>query len=172
MLMTTTPLSPAFIEADAVLESLYIAARDPYNRFSIPEAMDRLKAVYNSATEIVRYKIVTDLTEIKSTTPVPFLVEVLRNDESAMVRHEAAFGIGALGRENDSVHLIDSLKNDPSNIVRHEAAIALAEIGGSDAIPALEAASKHSDPDVAMSAQFAVQNIRLYLQRFGKVANG
>jgi len=172
MFMPPVSLLPAFIEADSALESLYIAIRDPHNRYSIKESMDRLKAVYNSASEIVRYKIVTDLTEMKSTSPVPFLVEVLRNDESAMVRHEAAFGIGALGRENDSSHLINSIKNDPSNIVRHEAAIALAEIGGLEAIPALEAASKDSDPNVAMSAQFAIQSILFYLQRLGRVANG
>ena len=170
--MPPVSLLPAFTEADAVLEALYIAIRDPYNRYSVKESMDRLKAVYKSATEIVRYKIVTDLTDMKSSTPVPFLVEILRNDESAMVRHEAAFGIGALGRENDSAHLFDSIKNDPSNIVRHEAAIALAEIGGLEAIPALEAASKDSDPDVAMSSQFAIQSIQIYLQRLGKVANG
>ena len=170
--MTVTSLLPAFIEADEALESLYIAIRDPFNRYSIKESMDRLKAIYDSATEIVRYKIVTDLPEMKSVSLVPFLVEVLRNDESVMIRHEAAFGIGALGRENDSAPLIESLENDSSNIVRHECAIALAEVGDIEAIPALEGASKDSDPNVASSARFAIQSILLHYHQRVRVANG
>ena len=170
--MSGATLLPSFIEADEALEFLYIAIRDPYNRYSIKESMDRLKAIYNAATEVIRYKIVTDLTEMKSATPVPFLIEVLCNDENAMIRHEAAFGIGTLGRENASGQLIDLLKHDPSNIVRHEVAIALAEIGGLDAIPALEEASKDNDSNVALSAQFAIQSILLYSHQKVRIANG
>ena len=170
--MTEMHLSASFIEADEALESLYIAIRDPYNRYSIKEARERIEFIYHSADEVVRYKIVTDLTEMKSVSLVPFLVEVLRNDESAMIRHEAAFGIGALGRENDSAPLIESLENDSSKTVRHECAIALAEVGDIEAIPALEGASKDSDPNVASSARFAIQSILLHYHQRVKVANG
>ena len=132
--------------------------------------MDRVTTVFNSASEVVRYKIVTDLTEMKSAIPVQFLIDVMRNDESAMIRHEAAFGVGTLGRESDSAYLIDLLKQDPNDIVRHEAATGLAEIGGLDAIPTLEEASKDKDPNVALSAKFAIQSILLYFRQKGRLA--
>ena len=169
---TTTSLSPAIIEADNALESLYVAIQDRHNRFSVKDAMGRVTFIFCSAEEEVRYKIVTDLTAMKFAGVVPFLAEALRNDESSLVRHEAAFGIGILGGARDSATLIDALKNDPSNIVRHEAIIALAEIGGEDAIPDLEVATTDRDPAVASSARFAVQSILLYLHQGLRAANG
>ena len=169
--MTATSLSPAFIEADEALEFLYLAIRDPYNRFPVKEAMGAVRSTFNSADELVRYKIVTDLTAMKFRGVVPFLTDVLRNDESPLIRHEAAFGIGTLGSARGSAPLIDALKYDRSNFVRHEAAIALAEIGSEDAIPVLEAATTDSDPAVASSARFAIQSILLYIRRDLRVVN-
>ena len=169
--MTITSLLPGFIEADKALEFLYLAIRDPYNRFSVKEAMGRVRSIFNSAGELVRYKIVTDLTAMKFAGVVPFLTDVLRNDEIPLIRHEAAFGIGTLGSAKDSAPLIDALKYDRSNMVRHEAAIALAEIGGKDAIPVLEAATTDNDPNVASSARFAIQSILLYHRQGLKAAN-
>ena len=163
--MTATSLSPAFIEADEALEFLHIAIQDRYNRFSVREAMGRVRCIFNSGSEEVRYKLVTDLTAMKFAGVVPFLTDVLYNDESSLIRHEAAFGIGTLGSARDSAPLIHALKYDSSNMVRHEVAIALAEIGGTDAIPVLEAATTDSDPAVASSAQFAIQSILLYLHQ-------
>ena len=170
--MTATSLSPSFIEADEALEFFYVAIRDRSNRFSVREAMGRVRFIFNTANEEVRYKIVTDLTAMKFAGVVPFLIGVLHNDKSPLIRHEAAFGIGKLGSVRDSAPLIEALKNDRSNIVRHEAAIALAEIGSRDAILALEAATMDSDPTVAFSARFAVQSILLYLHHGMRVANG
>ncbi len=169
--MTVTSLLPAFIESDEALEHLYLAIRDPYNRFSIKEAMGRVRSIFNSADELVRYKIVTDLTAMKFGGVVPFLTHVLRNDESPLIRHEAAFGIGTLGSARDSAPLIDALMNDGSNMVRHEAAIALAEIGDKDAIPVLEAATTDSDSAVGSSARFAIQSILMSLHQGLRVAN-
>ena len=166
-----TSLLPGFIEADEALEFLYLAIRDPYNRFSVKEAMGRVRSIFNSAGELVRYKIVTDLTAMKFGGVVPFLTDVLRNDESPLIRHEAAFGIGKLGSARDSTPLIDVLKYDRSNMVRHEAAISLAEIGGKDAIQVLETATTDSDPAVASSARFAIQSILLYVHQDLRVAN-
>ncbi len=169
--MTATSLLPAFIEADEALEFLYIAIRDRYNRFSVREAMSRIRSIFNSADEEIRYKIVTDLTAMKFAGVVPFLIDVLRNDQSPLIRHEAAFGIGTLGSARDSTPLIDALKYDLSNMVRHEAAVALAEIGGKDAIPVLEATTTDSDPSVASSARFAIQSILLYLHQGLRAVN-
>ena len=170
--MTATSLLPAFIEADEALEFLYIAIRDRSNRFSVRETMGRVRSIFNTANEEVRYKIVTDLTAMKFAGVVPFLKDLLRNDKSPLIRHEAAFGIGMLGSVRDSAPLIEALKHDKSNMVRHEAAIALAEVGSGDAILALEAATTDSDPAVVSSARFAVQSILLYLHQGLRVANG
>ena len=170
--MAVTSLLPGFIEADEALEFLYIAIRDRSNRFSIRETMGRVRSIFNTANEEVRYKIVTDLTAMKFAGVVPFLTDVLRNDESPLIRHEAAFGIGTLGSARDSASLIDALKYDTSNMVRHEAAIALAEIGGKGAIPVLEVVTADSDPSIASSARFAIQSILLYLHQRLRVANG
>ena len=169
--MTATSLLTGFIEVDDAMEFLYIAIRDPHNRFSVKEAMGRVRSIFDSAGEEVRYKIITDLTAMKSASVVPFLTDALRNDESPLIRHEAAFGIGNLGGLENSGPLIDALKFDASSIVRHEAAIALAEIGSTDAIPALESVTKDLDPDVAASARFAIQSILLYIHQGLRVAN-
>lgn len=169
--MTVRSLSPAFIEADEALEHLYIAIQDRYGRFSVREAMGRVRSIFSSASEEIRYKIVTDLTAMKFSGVVPFLTDVLRDDESPLVRHEAAFGIGTLGSGRDSACVIHALKYDGSNMVRHEAAIALSEIGGKDAIPVLEAATTDSDPAIASSARFAIQSILLYLHQGLRAVN-
>ena len=160
--MTVTSLLPGFIEADEALEILHLALEDRQNRYSIKEAMDRVISIYSGANEEIRYKIVTDLTELHFSGMVPFLIDVLRKDESPLIRHEAAFGIGALGSAADCTALIRALQTDRSDMVRHEAAIALAEIGGKEAISMLEAATTDSDPTVALSAKFAIQSILLY----------
>ncbi len=169
--MTVKSLLPAFIEADEALEHLYIAIQDRYGRFSVREAMGRVRSIFSSASEEIRYKIVTDLTAMKFAGVVPFLTDVLRNDESPLIRHEAAIGIGTMGNARGSAPLIDALKYDTNNMVRHEAAIALAEIGSRDAILALEAATTDSDPTVASSARFAVQSILLYLHQGLRAVN-
>ena len=170
--MTYPSLSRDFIEADEALESLYIAIQDRYNRFSVKDAMALLRSTFSIAREEVRYKIVTDLTAMKFAGVVPFLAEVLRNDKSPLVRHEAAFGIGTLGSVRDSTPLIDALKYDETSMVRHEAAIALAEIGGEHAMPALETATMDSDPAVASSARFAIESILLYRHQGLRAVNG
>lgn len=170
--MAHPSLSQGYIEADEALESLYIAIQDRYNRFSVKDSMATIRLIFNSADEEVRYKIVTDLTAMKFAGVVPFLADVLCSEISPFVRHEAAFGIGALGSARDSTSLLEALKNDESNIVRHEAAVALAETGGEYVIPALEAATMDSDPTVASSARFAIQSILLYRYQGLRAVNG
>jgi len=56
------------------------------------------------------------------------LIQVLKKDPNAIVRHEAAFSLGSLhcrGRNFSGAAieaLCDAAQNDPSNVVRHEAA--------------------------------------------------
>ena len=170
--VTYPSLSRGFIEADEALDFLYFAIEDTRNRYSITEAMEGVVSVYEAGDDVVRYKIVTDLSELTCPGVVAFLANVLENDPIPLMRHEAAYGIGALGNPRDAKPLARALLEDDSEMVRHEAAVALAEIGGMDELPALETASNEDDETVALSAKFAIQSILLSLHQGQRVANG
>lgn len=170
--MTYPSLSRGFIEADEALDFLHLANEDTHNRYSITEAMECVVSVYNGGDDVVRYKIVTDLSELSCPGVVAFLINVLESDPIPLLRHEAAYGIGALGNSRDAKPLARALLKDDSEMVRHEAAVALDEIGGMAELPALETASNEDDEAVALSAKFAIQSILLSLHQGQRVANG
>lgn len=169
--MTVTSLLPAFIEADEALDFLHLALQDHHNRYSIADAMEQIGFIFRGADNVVRYKIVTDLTELNYAGVVPFLIDVLENDPIPLIRHEAAFGIGALGRTRHARPLARAILSDESAMVRHEVAVALAEIGGLSELPALETAANNGDEAVALSAKFAIQSILLYAQQGRRAVN-
>ena len=171
MSKTATSLSPSFIEADEALDFLHLALEDRHNRYSIANAMERIGFIFRSADNVTRYKIVTDLTELNYSRLVPFLIDVLENDPTPLVRHEAAFGIGVLGGARVAQTLARVLLCDESPTVRHESAIALAEIGSLGEIPALETATTDEDEGVALSATFAIQSILLYIYQDQRTVN-
>ncbi len=125
--MTATSLLPAFIEADEALEFLYIAIRDRYNRFSVREAMSRIRPIFNSADEEIRYKIVTDLTAMKFAGVVPFLTDVLRNDQSPLIRHEAAVALAEIGGE-DAIPVLEAATTDSDPSIAASARFAIQSI--------------------------------------------
>ena len=159
--LKTNYLSDSFIEADEALDSLYWALEGKDPGVSVKETMDHLVSVYQGAEEATRYKVVTDLIDLEFSGSRSFLASVLRNDESALVRHEAAFGLGVLGKPTDRVHLEYAALRDNDDMIRHEAVIALGAIGGVENIPALEIALKSESPTVASSARFSIQSIEL-----------
>ncbi len=169
--MTIRSPSPAFIEADEALDFLHLAIQDRHNRYSIANAMENIDSIYRGADEIVRYKIVTDLTELNYASVVPFLIDVLENDPIPLIRHEAVFGIGVLGSTRHARPLARAIMSDESAMVRHEAAVALAEIGGLSELPALETAANNGDQAVALSAKFAIQSILLYVDQGQRAVN-
>jgi HEAT repeat protein len=114
---------------------------------------------YEKQSTIARYTAVVRVIENKRIDAADFLNAVLLNDESALIRHEAAFGLGVLGARNYQDSLLTALGTDPDSIVRHEAAIALALVGGSQAIEPLKTATKDRDSVVAESAQYALKEI-------------
>ena len=121
--------------------------------------MDRIHSINSRSSESTRYKILTELIEMEFIGARPLLLDALINDTSPLIRHEAAFGLGKLGKKPDIEILIEAMLKDPHEMVRHEAAITLAEIGGEECIPALKQASLDNSAPVASSARFAIQNI-------------
>lgn len=93
------------------------------------------------------------------------LVRVLVADDSAVVRHEAAFLLSLLKEqhaiEGKDAHeaLLKSVAKDPSILVRHEAALSLASWPGHETTEALEAAAVDGAVDVEVSALFAMKQI-------------
>ena len=178
--MDANGLSSNFIEADEALEYLHAALEDRHNRYSVEDAMEHLISIYGEGDEPVRYKIVTDLTDLQFSGARSFLIDVLNNDESPLLRHEAVFGIGELGKrrndDSDRKHLIFAMLHDSHEMVRHEAAIALSAIGGEDSLPALEIATRDNSSAVASSAKYSIQSIQLNRHQTAaasaKVVNG
>ena len=164
-------LEPDFVEAEEALESLNFVLRHPEVPSSLAEEMERIRLIYVRGSESTKYKILTELIDIEFTGTRPLLLEVLMNDESPLLRHEAAFGLGIFKKESDREALIEAMLHDSHEMVRHEAAIALAEIGDEECLPALKKASQDESVAVSSSARYAIQNIYLEAYAHSGVAN-
>jgi deoxyhypusine monooxygenase len=92
------------------------------------------------------------------------LCQVLKQDQSPLTRHEAAFTLGQLGYRSSVPALVEAMLHDESPIVRHESAVALSSIGDHTIIPELKRAIEDKDEDVRNSALIAYECLT-YLQR-------
>ena len=92
------------------------------------------------------------------------LCKVLKEDESPLTRHEAAFTMGQLGYRSAVSALVDAMLHDKSPIVRHESAVALSSIGDDEVVPQLKKAIEDEDEDVRNSALIAYEYLT-YLQK-------
>lgn len=99
---------------------------------------------------------------------VPSLCNVLKEDESPLTRHEAAFTLGQLGYRSAVPALVEAMLKDSSPIVRHESAVALSSIGADTVIPELKRAIEDRDEDVSNSALIAFEYLT-YLKNKRKV---
>ena len=86
------------------------------------------------------------------------LVDVLKNDDSPCVRHDAAFALGRVGDPRRAPVLKRAALKDRSVLVRHEATLALAEFGGVENI--LLRAERDRNEDVAETAGVALAHFR------------
>ncbi len=98
---------------------------------------------------------------------VQTLCKILREDPSALTRHEAAFTLGQLGYSSALKPLLEAMEKDPSPIVRHESAVALSSIGDTQSKPYLERATRDSDEEVRNSAIIALKYLT-FLERRGR----
>ena len=64
----------------------------------------------------VRTRCVCILADIGDNSVVPILSEMLKNDETPLVRHEAAFTLGQLGFSQCIAYLIEAMLTDLSLI--------------------------------------------------------
>lgn len=93
------------------------------------------------------------------------LMKALLQDESDVVRHEAAFLLGHLRGENrlpSYGQVLQSLlkaANDTSILVRHEVALALANFEAESVMPVLLTLHLDAALEVRSSAEFALQEL-------------
>ncbi len=126
---------------------------------------------------VIRTRATCILVDFGGEDKVQYIAQVLKNDESELVRHEAAFSLGQMCYSSSIPPLNDATLNDPSMFVRHEAAIALGVVGSKEAKEALEKALDDPDRPVAESAVVALSNIKFMEtlsknEKFAKLTGG
>ena len=152
------PLEPQFSEACEVLEMLSRVLREGKS-IALEHPLRRLEAIYQVAAVATRQTILTTLADFRCSEALPIFIRALQKDESALVRHEAAFAVGILGNESHTHFLVHAMLNDPHLMVRHEAATALATVGNESCISPLEQACTDQSVAVAESARFALHYV-------------
>jgi len=113
---------------------------------------------------LLRVHSVCMLEHIGNEEMVGPLCKILKEDESPLTRHEAAFTMGQLGYRSAVPALVDAMLHDKSPIVRHESAVALSSIGDDEVVPQLKKAIEDEDEDVRNSALIAFEYLT-YLQK-------
>lgn len=146
--------SPSFSEVVSLTE------RIKSDTASTPVVGKLIKAYWGLDT-VSRYHVIVSFIENNREDVLQFLIKVLAEDKSELIRHEAAFGIGQMGDPTSQLALVDSLKRDPSAVVRHEAAIALATAGDEGCVSALREAlgSTNDEPVVTESVEYSLSLI-------------
>jgi HEAT repeat protein len=109
----------------------------------------------------VRAAAVVALGQYKDPEVVGPLAAALK-DKNEFIRAYAARALGVNGRASETAvnELIRLLTSDQAGEVRRQAATALGLIGASAAVPALERASRSSDPHLSRTALEALEAIR------------
>ena len=99
---------------------------------------------------------------MRSRRSIPELAKLLTDDPNFIVRHEAAFALGAMGYTECAAQLFRSLKHDRSVVVRHEAAIGLGLMNSIQVLRKLRRSSP-SEPVVEESIAIALANLEFDL---------
>ena len=158
-ILQSIPPSPAFARVGELIEELHEALTAETGSRTATAVLVDLTGLFSCEVEEVRYEILTELIELEYVGSRALLLGALQSDKSALVRHEAAFGLGIVGTQTHVGPLCHAMLNDASAMVRHEAAVALANIGGDAALEALARATLDSDPEVAASARYGIQTL-------------
>ena len=96
------------------------------------------------------------LAELKLRKFASILIHLLKQDESACVRHEAAFALGQIANPDTLEDIIEAALGDLSVLVRHEAALALPYFKGERVRETLVALCQDQSEDVRESVQIAL----------------
>lgn len=113
----------------------------------------------NDEKDLIRRASLTLLTYLDFDLTYDLMVETLYKDDSVLIRHQAAFYLGAPRNKRAIQPLIKSLQTDSSPLVRHEAAEALGTIGSSAALEALLKAKQDQDYQVVETAEYSIKQI-------------
>ena len=111
------------------------------------------------ASLLLRIHAVCMLADMKNEEAVPALCKALREGQSPLARHEAAFSLGQLGFNSAVPALLVAMTKDDSVLVRHESAVALGSIGDERAREGLVKACEDPDEDVQLSAEIALADL-------------
>lgn len=90
---------------------------------------------------------------------VELLVDVLKNDDNAIVRHEAGFQIGEHNMKSKLSALIDAAHNDPNPVVRHECIEAMGLLRAPEARSALKKSLDDPDESVSLTAKCILKQL-------------
>ena len=125
----------------------------------ISHLLDYLNGFYANPKTSVRFKIVYEVSRFACPESVALLTRALIEDESPLVRHEAASGLGEIGDLTVIPILVNFGLRDSSPIVRHEAAMALDSIGDETVLLDLRRCLSDEDPIVVASCEVAISSI-------------
>src|ERR671925_2362663 len=98
-----------------------------YDRIKLFEEMEKqfennneryFKELLKHHDNVVRTRAVCILAGIAGENAIKPIGKVLKDDDNALVRHEAAFSLGQLGYTSGIKALADAIKSDPSFFVR------------------------------------------------------
>jgi HEAT repeat protein len=154
--------SAAFRKAEEIKNRLRKAVLSRSDS-EIRQTLEETASLFRNVDTVTQYKLLTEAVELQCNLVLPLLRTALVENESALVRHEAAFGLGLLGDSGDVRRLADAMLFDPHLMVRHEAAIALGAIGDETAVAALMEAVNDTELSVAESAKFGLEQVLMRL---------
>ncbi len=150
-----------FVESEKLILKLRQELKYLKNKGGILEAKswNKLMNLYKISDPATRFNIVTELIGIGDKQICPLLIDALNNDPSALVRHEAAFGLGRIGKLAHCDALRKAVISDTSELVRHEFASSLGDIADHKSLPTLKRALKDKSEVVVESALYAINKI-------------
>jgi HEAT repeat protein len=123
--------------------------------------LNDLSQRYFALNDELRFYIMHHISHAASKVARRLLVEILQRDPSILVRHEAAFALGCIGRSDDLRHVRRALLRDRNSLVRHEAAMALGAKGGRSDISTLRRGLSDSNQMVVQSCRAAITLIQM-----------
>ena len=127
---------------------------------TVPELEARL---FNGGLSMFqRYRALFSLRHIGDEPAIKVIARAMFEDDSALIRHEAAYVLGQMQGVDAVPHLERQLRSDPSPMVRHEAAEALGNMWNAPerVTPILERAMREDPaPEVRESCEVALDNL-------------
>lgn len=114
-----------------------------------------------SATQEERIQAAFHLEHAVDDSSIRALAEAMLTDPSPIVRHECAFSLGETAHSKLAApYLMRAIEEDDNIFVRHEALLALGTLGKEEFIPFIKRFLSDPEPEIAESAEIALQRIR------------